>query len=123
MPLVLGWVGRGLLRPPLLMLVGLLETLFLSGAFFWVVVVPGFERLGQGGPKVRKTRSNAADVHEAGDVFMYRDSSVAPFLDLRRRIKAVMDVFSGLVLFILLLWVTLSQFGKAGHWRPPLYAH
>ena len=41
-------------------------------------------RLGR--PKVRKAHGNASDVHEAGDVFMYRDSSIAPSLDLRRRV-------------------------------------
>ena len=35
---------------------------------------------------MRKARSNAADV------FLYRDSSIDPLLDLRRRLKAVMDV-------------------------------
>ena len=35
---------------------------------------------------------NDADVHEAGDVFLYRDSSIAPLLDPRRRFKTVMDV-------------------------------
>ena len=44
------------------------------------------------GPKVHKARSNIVDAHDAGDVFMYRDSSVALLLDLRRRFKAVMDV-------------------------------
>ena len=44
-----------------------------------------------GGPNVRKARG-VAGVHEAADVFLYRDSSVAPLLDLRRRIKAVVDV-------------------------------
>ena len=28
------------------------------------------------GPKVHQARSNAADIHEAGDVFMHRDSSI-----------------------------------------------
>ena len=51
----------------------------------------------QGGLKVRKARNNAADAHEGGDVFMYRDSSAAPLLDLRRRIKAVMDVLDALI--------------------------
>ena len=45
-----------------------------------------------GGHKVRKARGNAADAHDAADVFLYRDSSVAPLLDMRRRFKAVMDV-------------------------------
>ena len=56
--------------------------------------VPGtarFRVVRLGGPKVRKVRPCAADVHEAGDVFMYRDLSIAPLLDVRRRIKAVMD--------------------------------
>ena len=50
-----------------------------------------------GGPKVRKARRNAAGAHEGGDVFMYRDSSAAPLLDLRRRIKAVMDVLDAMI--------------------------
>ena len=49
------------------------------------------------GPKVRKARGNAADAHEAGDVFMYRDSSIAPLLDLRRRLKAVIDVLDSMI--------------------------
>ena len=50
-------------------------------ARFWLV------RLG--GHKVRKVRSNSVDVHDAGDVFLYRDSSiVAPLLDMRRRFRA-----------------------------------
>ena len=41
-----------------------------------------FVRLG--GHKVRKARGNAADAHDTADVFFYRDSSVAPLLDMRR---------------------------------------
>ena len=40
---------------------------------------------------MRKARSNAADV------FLYRDSSVAPLLDMRRWFKAVMDVFDAMI--------------------------
>ena len=47
-----------------------------------------------GGLKVRKARGNASDVHDAADVFLYRDFSLAPLLDMRRRFKAVM-VFLG----------------------------
>ena len=36
-----------------------------------------------GGHQVRKVRGNAADVHDAADVFLYRDSSIAPLLDMR----------------------------------------
>ena len=39
----------------------------------------------------------AADAHDAADVFLYRDSSVAPFLDMRRRFKAVMDVLDAMI--------------------------
>ena len=50
-----------------------------------------------GGPKVRKTRDTDADVHEAGDVCMHRDSSLAPLLDLLRGVKAVTDVFDSMI--------------------------
>ena len=46
-----------------------------------------------GGPKVSKARNNVADPLDGGDVFMYRDSSIAPSLDLRRRFKAVFGSF------------------------------
>ena len=46
-----------------------------------------------GGHKVRKARGNAADVHDAADIFLYRDSSIAPLLDMRRRFKAVELLF------------------------------
>ena len=50
-----------------------------------------------GGHKVRKARGNAADAHDAADVFLYRDSSIAPLLDMRRRFKAVMDVLDAML--------------------------
>ena len=69
------------------MLIGLQDALFLSGAHFWCVVVHGFVWLGLVGPRFVRRGSNVAHVHEVHDVFMYRDSSVAPLLDLRRAIK------------------------------------
>ena len=45
-----------------------------------------------GGHQVCKARANVADALDAADVFLYRDSSVAPLLDMRRRFKAVVDV-------------------------------
>ena len=42
-----------------------------------------------GGRKVRKARGNAAGAHDAADVFLYRGSSIAPLLDMRRRFRAV----------------------------------
>ena len=50
-----------------------------------------------GGHKVRKARGNAADAHDAADVFLYRDSSISPLLDMRRRFKAVMDVLDAMI--------------------------
>ena len=49
-----------------------------------------------GGHKVRKARGNAADAVDAADVFLYRDSSIAPLHDMRRRFKAVMDVLDAM---------------------------
>ena len=47
--------------------------------------------------RVRKVRGNAADARDAADVFLYRDSSIAPLLDMRRRFKAVMDVLDAMI--------------------------
>ena len=38
-----------------------------------------------GSPRVRRARSNVADAVDVADVFLYRDSSLAPLLDMRRR--------------------------------------
>ena len=56
-----------------------------------------FRRVRLGGCKVRKVRCNAVDVHDAADIFLYRDSSISPLLDLRRRLKAVMDVLAAMI--------------------------
>ena len=45
-----------------------------------------------GGPEVRKARNTVADPLDGGDAFMYRNSTIAPRLDMRRRLKAVLDV-------------------------------
>ena len=52
-----------------------------------------------GGHKVQKARGYAADAHDAADVFLYRDSAIAPLLDMRRRFKAVMDVLDAMIRF------------------------
>ena len=49
------------------------------------------------GHRVRKVRGNAADAHDAADVFLYRDSSFAPLLDMRRRFRAVMDILDAMI--------------------------
>ena len=50
-----------------------------------------------GGHPVRKARGNAAEVHDAANVFLYRDASLAPLLDMRRRFKAMMDVLDAMI--------------------------
>ena len=50
-----------------------------------------------GGHRVRKVCGTAADVHDAADIFLYRDSSIAPLLDMRRRFKAVWDVLESMI--------------------------
>ena len=62
-----------------------------------------FRRVRLGGYKVRKVRCDAVDVHDAADVFLYRDSSVAPWLDMRRRFKAVMDVLDAMIRYVISL--------------------
>ena len=37
-------------------------------------------------------RGHAADVHDAADFFLYRDSSIAPLLDMRRRMISLFIV-------------------------------
>ena len=54
--------------------------------------IASFRLVRLGGHQIRKARGNAADALDAADVFLYRDSSVAPLLDMRRRFKAAMDV-------------------------------
>ena len=50
-----------------------------------------------GVPQVRKARGSVADAHDAADVFLYRDYSLAPLVDMRRRFKAVMDVLGAMI--------------------------
>ena len=46
---------------------------------------------------MKKARGNAADALDAADVFLHRDSSVAPLLDMRSRFKAVMVVLGAMI--------------------------
>ena len=50
-----------------------------------------------GGHRIRKARGNAADAHDAAHVFLYRDYSIAPLLDMRRRSEAVTDVLDAMI--------------------------
>ena len=50
-----------------------------------------------GGPKVRRARRNFADPQEGSDVSLYHDVSTAPLLDLRRRLKLVVELLSAMI--------------------------
>ena len=54
-------------------------------------------RVQLGGPRVRRARANIADAVDAADIFLYRDISLAPLLDMRRRFKAVMDLLDAMI--------------------------
>ena len=67
------------------------------GSSSWQGVVLRFVLSGFGEHPVRKARGNVADVHDAADVFLYRDASIAPVLEMRRRFKAVMFVLAAMI--------------------------
>ena len=50
-----------------------------------------------GGHKVRKARVHVSDANDDAGVFLYRDSSIAPLLDVGRRSKAAMSVLDAMV--------------------------
>ena len=56
--------------------------------------VARFNRVRLGGPKVRKARARCAHPGDGAQVDLYRDASVAPLVDLRRRLRAVLDVLA-----------------------------
>ena len=66
-----------------------------GGALFRVVKL--------GGHKMRKARGNVSDAHDAADVFLHRDSSVTPLLDMRRSFEAVMGVLDAMIRYGLYL--------------------
>ena len=94
-----GLSGRELLRLLLLML-----NQFSGGPLPCRGLVLGrgaalFRWVQLGGPSVRRARANVADDLDAADIFLYRDRSVAPLLDMRRRFKAVMDLLDAMIRF------------------------
>ena len=96
------------------MLFGLVVGPFLLGVWFLAeVVLTSFRVVRLGGHPVRKARAYAADARDAADVFLYRDSSIAPLLDMRRRFEAVMDVLGAMIQHGVSLarWVELTA-----HW-------
>ena len=55
-----------------------------------------FNRVRLGGPKVRRVRARCSDPGDGALVDLYRDNSVAPLVDLRRRLRAVLDVIAAI---------------------------
>ena len=51
-----------------------------------------FSAVRLGGPKMHSARARCADPGDGAQVDLYRDSSIAPLIDLRRRLRAVLDV-------------------------------
>ena len=58
--------------------------------------VARFNRVRLGGPKVRKARARCTDPGDGAQVDLYRDASIAPLVDLRRRFRAVLDALVAL---------------------------
>ena len=107
--------GRLLLSPPWLMLTALLVAV-LGGGLVLGRGTAGFRVFfGLVALTVRKVRGDIVDPVDGRDVHMYRDSSIAPLLDLRRRLKVVGDVLGETVLsgFSLSLSLELTAQGIA----------
>ena len=58
--------------------------------------VARFNKVRLGGPKVRKARARCSDPGDGAQVDLYRDASTAPLVDLRRRLRAVLDVLGAI---------------------------
>ena len=84
----LGLFGLGLLSLRLLMRLGSVVVLFLLRGWFLRRGGALLRMVQLAGPWVRRARANAADALDAADIFLCRDSSLAPLLDMRRRFKA-----------------------------------
>ena len=55
-----------------------------------------FNRVRLDGPKVRRIRAKCSDPGDGALVDLYRDHSVAPLVDLRRRLRAVLDIIAAI---------------------------
>ena len=55
-----------------------------------------FSVVGLGGPKMRSARSRCADPGDGAQVDLYKDSSIASLIDLRRRLRSVLDVVAAM---------------------------
>ena len=98
MSLRLGLFGLALLSLHLLMLISSVVVLFPAVVWFWVVVVLLLGLLSLVVTGFVRIVVMLPDAHGV-DVFLYRDSSIAPLLRLRRRLKAVMDLVDAMIRF------------------------
>ena len=76
-----------------------------------------------GGPIVRSVRRSSACDGDVGDVSLYRDSSAAPVLDLRRNLRAILDLLGSIIKWGALLardvqlfhlWDSVVRLGSLG---------
>ena len=83
-----------------------------------------------GGPIVRSVRRSAASDGDVDDVSLYRDSSAAPVLDLRRKLKAILDLLDAIIRYgasltravqLLHLWDGIVRLGPLGSVRVEEY--
>ena len=83
-----------------------------------------------GGPLVRSVKRSAVGDGEFDDVSLYRDSSAAPVLDLRRNLKAILDLLDSVIRFgaslardvqLLHLWDSVVRLGSLGSVRVEEY--
>ena len=79
------------------MLIVLRVVLSLIMALCWVRRVLRSRSVRFGGPKVRRALRHFADPQEGSEVSLYHDVSTAPVLDLRRRLKLVVDMLSAMI--------------------------
>ena len=84
-----------------------------------------------GGPMVRSVRRSAIGDGDVGDVSLCRDSSAAPVLDLRRNLKAILDLLDSTVRLgaslardvqLVHLWDSVVRLGSLGSIRIEEYA-
>ena len=84
-----------------------------------------------GGPLVRSVRRSAVGDGDVDDASLYRDSSAAPVLDLRRNLKAILDLLDSTIRWgaslardvqLMHLWDSVVRLGSLGSVRLEEYA-
>ena len=56
----------------------------------------GFLKIRLGGPNIRRPRARCADPGDGAQINLHRDRSSASLIDLRRRLRAVLDVIGSI---------------------------